>query len=548
MNTHILKLPHPIDVTAQLKAIEKRKCELSLVEFIKAAWHVIEPGQPYIHSWHVDFIAAHLTAITDGVQFDDGTYYNRLLINIPPGFSKSLILNVFWPAWEWGPRNMPHMRYVCVSHAQHLSIRDSIKMRRLVMGEWYQGHWGDRVQLVKDQNQTIKFETTATGFRQSAAAGSVTGARGDRFLIDDPLSVEDAMSATILESRKNWFLEAVPTRLNNPDKSAIIVIMQRLSELDTSGIILDNDMGYDAIVLPMRYEAARSYETKLGYVDPRTEEGELLFAERFPENVVSELEKSLGVYGTAGQLQQIPVPRGGGIIKPHWWQLWEEKTYPNVEYIVLSLDTAYTEKQENDPSAFTIWGVFHQRTDTKATRTVDRYGGVIETSYSKFGEELGPTPKLMLMYSWSDRLEFHALVTHVAKYAKKYKVDKILIENKASGHSVAQELRRLFRNEDFHVQLLDPKGLDKVSRLHAVQHIFEEGMIYAPDTEWAEACIRQTSSFPKGKNDDIVDTVSQSLNHLRLTGFLTRSAERHRELEDDRQFHGNSANSPLYVS
>lgn len=542
----VLKLPHPIDIPATIRAIEKRRCELSLVEFIKAAWHVIEPGQPYVHSWHVEFIAAHLTAISDGTQFEDGSYYNRLLINIPPGFSKSLILNVFFPAWEWGPRNMPHLRYVCVSHAQHLSIRDSIKMRRLVMSDWYQGHWGDRVQLVKDQNQTIKFETTATGFRQSAAAGSVTGARGDRFFIDDPLSVEDAMSATILESRKNWFLEAVPTRLNNPDKSAIVVIMQRLSELDTSGIILDNDMGYDAIVLPMRYEAARNFETKLGYTDPRTEEGELLFPERFPEHVVEQLEASLGVYGTAGQLQQIPVPRGGGIIKPSWWQLWEEEHYPQMEYVLLALDTAYTDKQENDPSGFIIWGVFSQRTDTNATRITDRYGRTIEDTTQKYGSELGPTPKVMMMYAWTDHLEFHELVQHVAKTAKKYGVDEILIENKATGHSVAQELRRLFYNEDFAVRLIDPKGIDKVGRLHAVQHFFEEGMVYAPDKDWAEVAIRQISSFPKGKHDEFADVTAHGLKSLRDRGFLTRAPERMRSIEEASRFRGNTGNGPLY--
>ena len=123
-----------IDVDATLLAISKRKCELSLAEFIRQSWHIVEPGQPYVHGWHIDAICAHLEAITDGVEFEDGSLYNRLLINIPPGTMKSLTVGVFWPAWEWGPCNMPHMRYVCASHTQDLAVRDGLRMRRLIEG------------------------------------------------------------------------------------------------------------------------------------------------------------------------------------------------------------------------------------------------------------------------------------------------------------------------------------------------------------------------------------------------------------------------------
>ena len=196
-------------------------------------------------------------------------------------------------------------------------------MRRLLMSEWYQGHWGDRVKLTGDQNQKTKFENTATGFRQAAAAGSITGARGDRVVIDDPLSVDGANSDAVRDSTNQWFLEAVPTRLNNPKSSAIVVVMQRLHEDDVSGIILDKELGYDHIMLPMRYDPTRAAPTMLDYRDPRTEDGELLFPERFPAEVVDRDEKAMGPYATAGQFQQTPEPRGGGIIKRDWWQLWD---------------------------------------------------------------------------------------------------------------------------------------------------------------------------------------------------------------------------------
>ena len=332
---------------------EKEAAEKSLVEYIKQAWHVVEPGQPYSHNWHIDLIAEHLEAITDEVTIDDA-YYNRLLINIPPGHMKSLLVNVFWPSWEWGPRNMPHLRYVCTSHSQNLAIRDSTKMRRLIQSEWYQRRWGDRVTLTGDQNAKTKFENTATGFREAVAFESMTGVRGDRVIIDDPHSVDSAQSDAMRNSVIETFLEAVPSRLNNPSKSAIIVIMQRLHEEDVSGVILDKGLGYDHIMLPMRYEPSRAMPTMLGVEDPRREQGELLFPDRFPEEVVDRDEAVMGPYATAGQFQQSPEPRGGGVIKREWWQVWERESYPPFDYVIASIDTAYTSKKENDPSAMIL--------------------------------------------------------------------------------------------------------------------------------------------------------------------------------------------------
>jgi predicted phage terminase large subunit-like protein len=241
----------------------------------------------------------------------------------------------------------------------------------------------------------------------------------------------------------------------------------------------------------------------LGYEDPREEDGELLFPDRFPLHVVERDEAAMGPYATAGQYNQSPEPRGGGIIKDEWWQLWDRAEYPGIEYIVASLDTAYTTKAENDPSALTIWGVFGGSSDSAATRSVDRYGRSIDITRSFQSESLGPVPKAMLMYAWQGKLEVHDLTEKVADICKRMKVDVLLIENKAAGHSVAQEMRRLFGNEDFSVQMYDPKTLDKVARLYSVQHIFSEGMVYAPNKDWAEMVIRQVSSFPRGAHDDL---------------------------------------------
>ena len=534
-----------IDIERSLLAISKARCERSLVEFVRQAWHTIEPGAEYVHGWHIDFICEHLEAITNGEELPDGSIYNRLLINIPPGTMKSLIVNVFWPAWEWGPKNMAHLRYVCAAHkVENLSARDSRRMRQMILSDWYQERWGDRVRMSKDQNEKLNFTNSAGGFRIATAMTSLTGIRGDRVLIDDPHSVDSAMSETQREAEVSTFLEAIPTRLNNPKTSAIVVIMQRLHESDISAVILDKQLGYDHIMLPMRYDPSRAMPTKLGYEDPREDEGELLFPERFPLDVVERDEKVMGPYATAGQFQQTPEPRGGGVIKREWWQLWEKDEFPPCEYIVASLDTAYTTKAENDFSAMSVWGIFSGG-DQKAiaTKVISKDGEVISAIQRKYSEE---HPKVVMMFAWQERLELHELVEKVTRTMKDFKVDKLLIENKAAGHSVAQEIRRLFGHEDWGVQLVDPKGVDKLSRLYAIQHLFAEGLVFAPDRQWADTVIGQVASFPKGKHDDLVDTVSMAMSHLRQTGLVIRGPEFTADVESQ-MTHRGAPPPPLYA-
>lgn len=523
----------------------RERSKRSLAKFIEYCWPIIEPAMPYSPNWHIDFIAAHLQAITEGVVLDDGSYYNRLLVNVPPGCMKSLLLTCFWPLWEWGPRNMPSMRYICVSHSQDLAIRDGLKMRRVVESEWFQRMW-PHVKLSDDQNQKTKFENTATGWRQAAAAGSITGARADRVLVDDPMSVTDAMSEQIKQTTNTWFAEAVPTRLSSPQKSAIVVIMQRLAEDDTSGLILDKWAdSWDHIMLPMRYDPGRSFPTKLGYKDLREFEGELLFPDRFPEEVVARDERIMGPWATAGQFQQSPEPRGGGIIPRSAWVLWESEHWPRFDYVLASLDTAYTVKEENDPSAMTIWGVWsggeNVAIPTRYQNRMEEAQAVMQRSYTQ------DHPKVMLIYAWAERLELYDLVERVRESCVKYQVDNLLIENKAAGLSVAQELRRVYGHEDFGVQLQDPKNADKVSRLYAVQHLFNDGLIYAPDKSWADMVIGQCATFPKAKHDDLVDTASQALTFLRRSGMLIRGKEWTEQLDDARK-HLGAPPPPLYMA
>lgn len=319
------------DFNLDLIAFDRAIAQESFAEFAKMAWHVLEPGTELKWGWSLDAICEHLTAVTDGEIL-------RLLMNVPPGCMKSLLTGVLWPAWEWGPRNMPGMRYLGTAHKQDLAVRDNLKARRLIQSEWYQERWP--VQLTGDQNAKTKFENVHTGFREAMAFTSLTGARGDRLTIDDPLSVDGANSEADLHAAEITFTESLPTRVNN-DKSAIVVIMQRLHERDTSGIILKRELGYEHLCLPMRFEIERRCSTSIGFVDPRVNDGDLLFPERFPEKTVAELEKTLGSYAAAGQLQQRPAPRDGGMFKRAWFSV--VRAIPKGTTFVRGWDLAATE-------------------------------------------------------------------------------------------------------------------------------------------------------------------------------------------------------------
>lgn len=291
-------------------AIEREACRRSLATFARMAWPVLEPATALRWGWALDAICVHLEAVTRGEL-------NRLLMNVPPGTMKSLLCGVIWPAWEWGPRGLPHSRFIGTAHKQELAVRDAMKCRRLIQSDWFQKRWP--VAIVSDQNAKTKFENTATGFREAMAFTSMTGSRGDRVVLDDPLSVDGANSDAERKAAEMTFTEALPTRVNN-EASAIVVIMQRLHERDTSGVILERGLGYTHLRLPMRFEAGNRCVTPF-YSDPRTADGELMFPERFSEETVADLERTLGSYASAGQLQQRPSPRGGGLFKREWFQI-----------------------------------------------------------------------------------------------------------------------------------------------------------------------------------------------------------------------------------
>ena len=466
---------------AAIDALDRIEAEESLVAYVRQAWHVIEPGSPYIHGWHIDALAEHLEAITRGEII-------RFLANVPPGMMKSLLLNVFWPTWEWGPQNMPHMRYVCTSHKQDLSIRDNIKARRLVMSDWYQERWGDRVVLMGDQNAKVKFETTKTGFREAMAFDSLTGSRGDRVLIDDPHNVKGAESEADRASAELNFLESVPTRVNSPEKSAIIVIMQRLHERDISGVILAEELGYEHLMLPMEFEPARRCRTSIGFEDPRKEDGELLFPERFPREVVERDKKPLGEYAVAGQFQQRPAPRGGALFKTaHMMRF--DGDFPAMKWRGIYVDTAMKEKETADWSVFGEFGL-----------GVDGRPYLLSLLRDKW-----EAPKLEVVAKefWK---KCHKRPPHIWGTLRSMKV-----EDKSSGTGLIQKLRT---NAIPIVGI--PRDKDKVQRGNdTTPYLAVNPLMISEDAEYdADGFINEVLSFPRGAHDDRVDVMMDAIADL----------------------------------
>ena len=492
-----MNAPTPPNVLrdAVKSALLVRRAEDSLADFAMQAWHVLEPSTELKWGWALEAICDHLEAVSDG----DIT---RLLMNVPPGSMKSLLTGVFFPAWEWGPRRMPGMRFLSTAHKQDLAIRDNLKCRRLITSPWYQERWP--VVLTGDQNAKSKFENDKTGFREAMSFTSMTGSRGDRVILDDPLSVDDANSDAALLAAESTFREALPTRVNN-DESAIIVIMQRLHEKDTSGIILKEELGYTHLCLPMEFEPQRKCATFIGFEDPRKVEGELLFPDRFSPKTVESYKKTLGAMAYAGQMQQRPAPAGGGILQIKHFQVWpKDKDLPVFDYIVQSYDCAFTEKTTGDPTACTVWGIF----------------------------TLKEKPGAMLLDAWSDHLgypelrrkaveEWHSVYGKTSERKGK-KADVVLVEAKASGQSLLQDLRAA----NVPGIPYNPGNADKINRAHQVAPILELDCLWIPESgkypgefiTWAKPFVDQVEKFPNAEHDDYVDTFTQAIILLRDQG------------------------------
>lgn len=303
-----------VDEAVRDRATVHRRCQ-SFAEFVKMAWKVIEPGTPLRWNWHLDTMCAHLEAISRG------QLKPRLIINVPPGSSKSTIVTVLWQAWEWGPLGKRHLRYVTTSYDLVNVKRDTGKTLDVIRSRWFQSMWPE---VALKTEGVLSFSNIDTGSRLGVAFKSVTGKRGDRLVVDDPHSILGAESETQRDGAVTMFIEGGLNRTNDWETSAIVIVMQRLHEKDLTGELLARDYGFIHLMIPMEFEPARRCTTplqvddedggKINWADPRSYDGELMDPIRFPEAAVTDLKKS-GEYSWNGQYQQRPAPREGGMFK-----------------------------------------------------------------------------------------------------------------------------------------------------------------------------------------------------------------------------------------
>jgi predicted phage terminase large subunit-like protein len=293
---------------AQNAELIRQRCK-TFAGFVREAWHVLEPNTPLVWGWHIQSMCDHLEAITFG------RLAPRLIINVPPGSSKSMVVSVLWQAWEWGPCGLRSNRFLTTSFEMENVKRDTRKTRDLVMSEWFQALWPEVV--IKRAGET-SFSNNDTGSREGAPFGSITGKRGDRFCVDDPHSLKGAESEADRNKRVREFLEGGLNRLNDQMRSAIVVVMQRLHEGDLTGALLARKLGFVLLMIPMEFEPERRCETPLPWHDPRSYDGELMDPARMPRAAV-DLLKNVSAFSWAGQYQQRPTAREGGMFKRIWF-------------------------------------------------------------------------------------------------------------------------------------------------------------------------------------------------------------------------------------
>lgn len=491
----------------------RKQAEEDFYTFVKQAWQWVEPSL-FVDGWNIRVICEHLEAVHKGD-------IRRLLINIPPRCSKSLLVSVLYPAWVWTQKS--EEQFLCVSYAESLAKRDNVKMRRLVKSKWYQDRWP--LQIADDQDTKNYIENLRGGYRYvTGVDGAVTGFGASTAIMDDPNNIRDNSEA-MLESALSFYREVLPTRFNDPKTGKMIVVQQRAHQNDISGWILANqNKEFVSLILPMEFEENRRCTTVplkstngKNWEDPRTEEGELLWPQRFGLREVNLLKSALGSeYAIAGQLQQRPAPAEGGMIKRAWFQPWKDDVPPVIRFTIQAWDTAMSTKKGTSYSACTTWGIF---------------------------KDDNGHDSLILLAAWRKRVEFPDLYKAVQRLARdyrattedreineRYKPDLVLVEEKASGVQLIQTLNKTGL---ILVGWRPDKYGDKVERVRRVTHLLESGRVYVPyrgpdftkPKQYADFLITQASLFPNGDSNDIVDTLSCVLQRCINSGWLLHSLE-----------------------
>lgn len=443
---------------------------------------MLEPGTPLVWSWHIEVIADHIQATLEEWRAARAAQrphaWQNLLINVPPGTMKSRIVNVFTPAWRW--LDVPDWRSIFIAGTSDLSMRDSILCRQLIESDWYQETFEPTWTMAEDQNAKGLFNNTAGGFRKATSVGAaITGNRGDAVFVDDPNDAKKVHSKAERESVNSWWDVAAGNRLNDLRLGVRVGVMQRLHHEDWSGHVLSGG-GWQHLCLPMEFEKALAKQARVGPGDPRTQEGELLFPQRFPADVLEQERKRLGAAGYAGQHQQRPTPATGGLFQRGWWRFWRELP-ADFDEVVQSWDLTFKGGDGSDYVVGQVWG---------------RKGS------SKY-----------LLDQVRARLDFPATLAAIRSLSAKWPQATLkLVEDKANGPAVLATLR----SEIEGLVAVEPDG-GKEARAHAVAPQVEAGNVLLPDPSrapWVHDLLEELAAFPRGAHDDQVDALTQALRRL----------------------------------
>lgn len=434
-----------------------------LAAFIEKTFRTVDPGTPYLHNWHVELIAEYLEACTR-------REIKRLIINIPPRALKSVCVSVAWPAWLLG--HDPTERIMAASYSHALSLKHSTDCRLVIKSDWYRRIF-PRVTLSGDQDTKEKFVTTERGMRYATSVGgTATGEGGNFLIVDDPHSPLQALSDVQRTQALTWFDQTFASRLNDKKNGVIVVIMQRLHANDLSGHLLEKG-GWEHLCLPAVAETKTFID--FGRVKKGRDPGDLLHPEREDQAAIEQRKIDLGSYAFAGQYQQRPAPAEGGIFKAHWFKRYDRQREQYTQ-IVQSWDTAIKAAQLNDPSVCLTFGVREDGWD--------------------------------LLQAVVRRLEYPELRTLVQRQAADWTPSAVLIEDKASGQQLLQDLRR---STTLPLIGINPEK-DKITRASGVSALVEAGRLSLPvNAPWLADLESELLTFPNAPHDDQVDALSQFL-------------------------------------
>lgn len=504
--------PSPRDI---LIAASAERMRLDFTLFAQRAWHIVEPKR-CIWNWHMSAICEHLRYVTIGE-------IRNLMVMVPPRMTKSLLCSVLWPVWHW--LLLPGTQFICASYEQSLSLQFAQGARRLIESAWFQERWGSKFYLLPDENEKEMYRNSRGGYRVSTSVnGKTTGFGGDIQLVDDPHNNKQVESDTIRQGAIEWHDNSWRSRLNDPNKAQKVYVAQRTHDNDIMGHVLEQEgHRWVKLVLPMEFDVKRRCITypnkgrgvepgaKEIFRDPRQKELELLNPKRFNSETAEVERDSMSTRAWNAQYQQQPEGAGGLILKRQWWKQWvypewhpeagKERPIPvdQIIEVIQVWDTAFEEDEENDYSACTTWAIFTHRETTKDGKT-----GALREGREKV---------CALLLDWyEERCEFPELRKEAIRLYNHFNPEWVLIEKKASGHSLVQELRR----KGLPVKAVNiAKGGDLRSRVHSVSHLLEGGSIYYIPRRWSLKLIEQVAKYPAGEHDDTESTIAMAWQYMR---------------------------------